>query len=279
MSMPNIPNITPIIDIDREEAITMLLASIALEEMGLAHIINAESEKIQYVLSAKLPTPCSVNELKEVNQGVERVIREIKKLQMLLHDKLEHVISLTPKPPNPPDSCCQCQHQTCCPSLPPKCKHKPQCVLAGCGEGCVTNCADFFHCGSAAIESSMCPTFKNANAFSVKYTLCKEQECDVVSAVLLAVPKTIKTRCLNYTPCPMEHNPNILRVRGRGIMAFKGMAHILTQCTVRFTLMVWDYGCNKDFQMVTSARSLEFNHDSGIVSVAAGNLAIRSIVH
>jgi hypothetical protein len=50
MSMPNIPDIKPEINITLEETIKLLLASIALEELSLAHIMNAEAEKIQEVI-------------------------------------------------------------------------------------------------------------------------------------------------------------------------------------------------------------------------------------
>lgn len=50
MSQPNIPNIRPNIALDREEAINLILASIAMEDMALSHILNAEGEKLQYVL-------------------------------------------------------------------------------------------------------------------------------------------------------------------------------------------------------------------------------------
>ena len=34
----------------RDEALTMIVASIAMEELALSHILNAEGEKLQYVL-------------------------------------------------------------------------------------------------------------------------------------------------------------------------------------------------------------------------------------
>ncbi|MCL6488857.1 MAG: hypothetical protein K6T76_07980 [Alicyclobacillus mali] len=50
MSQPNIPNINPSISLTRDDAVNLLLSSIALEELGLGHLTNAEAEKIQYVL-------------------------------------------------------------------------------------------------------------------------------------------------------------------------------------------------------------------------------------
>ena len=50
MSFPKIPDVNPKINFRQEDAINLLLASIAFEELGLAHIINAEAEKIQFIL-------------------------------------------------------------------------------------------------------------------------------------------------------------------------------------------------------------------------------------
>ena len=48
MSMPSFVADVP--EISRENTINQILASIALEELALSHVINAEGEKIQYVL-------------------------------------------------------------------------------------------------------------------------------------------------------------------------------------------------------------------------------------
>ena len=45
MSQANIPDISPYISVTRYDATNLLLASIAMEELGLAHILNAEGEK------------------------------------------------------------------------------------------------------------------------------------------------------------------------------------------------------------------------------------------
>ena len=47
MSMPQIPDINPSIHLKREDVVTLLLASVALEEMSLSHILNAEGEKLR----------------------------------------------------------------------------------------------------------------------------------------------------------------------------------------------------------------------------------------
>jgi hypothetical protein len=99
MSLPTIPTITPSINIDRTQVINLLLASVALEELGLAHIINAEGEKLQAVLGT-LPgltiTAHSISGLLSVNREVRRSLQTVLKNQMLLEFKLEDILDIPP---------------------------------------------------------------------------------------------------------------------------------------------------------------------------------------
>ena len=71
--------------IDKEQAIADIIESIALEETGLAHIINAEGEKNQRALEIADSTDDLIN----VNKSVKDTIVNIIKMQMLLQFKLE----------------------------------------------------------------------------------------------------------------------------------------------------------------------------------------------
>ncbi|UOQ86651.1 hypothetical protein [Gracilibacillus salinarum] len=97
MSQSNIPNITPDITIDREDVINLLLASIALEELGLAHIINAEGEKLQYVLGT-LPGVSSpqatISDVLNMNNSVNQTIKTLTKKEWILENKLENILDL-----------------------------------------------------------------------------------------------------------------------------------------------------------------------------------------
>lgn len=94
MGMPNIPDIKPDIDIDREDVINLLLVSVALEEIGLAHIINVEGEKVQFALKAHCT---SLDDLLEVNEKVDRILKDVIKKEMLLQFKLDHIMDLIDK--------------------------------------------------------------------------------------------------------------------------------------------------------------------------------------
>ncbi len=99
MSFPTIPEISPTISINRTQVVNLLLASVALEELGLAHIINAEGEKIQAALGT-LPglsvTVSSFAGLITINREVRRTLQTALKSQMLLQFKLEEILDIPP---------------------------------------------------------------------------------------------------------------------------------------------------------------------------------------
>lgn len=111
MSMPNIPNLNPNIDIDRNDAVNIILSSIGMEELSLAHLLNAEAEKIQFALGT-LETaegkPASIEQILETNRQAGKMVRDVIKNQMLLAMKMEDTVELaenvvvTPAPASTP---------------------------------------------------------------------------------------------------------------------------------------------------------------------------------
>ncbi len=96
MSMPNIPDINPDINIDRDDALNIILSSIGMEELALAHILNAEGEKIQFALGT-LETATgagTLEEILEVNRSANKMLRDVIKNQMLIGMKMEDVVEL-----------------------------------------------------------------------------------------------------------------------------------------------------------------------------------------
>ncbi|ALP35341.1 hypothetical protein ASL14_03245 [Paenibacillus sp. IHB B 3084] len=89
MSMPGIPDINPLISLTRKEVIHMILASIAMEEMGLSSILYAEGEKIQRFVNDE---DVCLQDILQLNRSVERVLRGMVNNQILLQHKLEDVL-------------------------------------------------------------------------------------------------------------------------------------------------------------------------------------------
>lgn len=149
MSMPEFPKPNP--DLTQEQALTMILSSIALEELALSHIINAEGEKIQYVLSQtnRGGCPADLRDILAVNQSVSGLLEIVLQNQMLLKNKMERVLEHLPRPPAPPcppvppwppyPPVPPCPPEPPCPPVPPRppippCPPEPPCGPADCGE-------------------------------------------------------------------------------------------------------------------------------------------------
>jgi hypothetical protein len=98
MSQAKFPDIEPNISVKLEQSLSLLLASIALEEFALAHLINAEAEKIQFVLGT-LSTDndlkdktISITDLLTINQSVNMILKNVINKEMLLQFQLDNVL-------------------------------------------------------------------------------------------------------------------------------------------------------------------------------------------
>lgn len=125
MSMPEFPVPNP--EMTQEQALHMILSSIAMEELALSHVINAEGEKIQYALGSHGNTSCPADmaDILAVNQSVTSLLEMVMQNQLLLKNKMEKVLEHLPKPPAPPVPPCPPE-----PPCPPKPKPFPVCFQA-----------------------------------------------------------------------------------------------------------------------------------------------------
>lgn len=103
MSQPTFPQIDP--PLTREGSLNEIISSIAAEELSLSHILNAEGEKLQYVLGTLpgLSEAAALNEVMQVNESVQNTLSGIVEQQMLLSSKLAAALSapIAPGPTGP----------------------------------------------------------------------------------------------------------------------------------------------------------------------------------
>ena len=100
MSMPTFPKNDP--PLSREGSLNEIIASIAAEELSLSHILNAEGEKLQYVLGTLpgLDEAASLDEVLRINQSVKDTLSGIMEQQMMLSAKLSAALK-SPTIPGP----------------------------------------------------------------------------------------------------------------------------------------------------------------------------------
>lgn len=87
MSMPKVE----LCFIHRGNAINNMIASLALVEAGLAHILNAEGEKLQKALEIPGLTVC---QLIGLNHSVAEVVAGAASLEAAMQDKVGDIIKL-----------------------------------------------------------------------------------------------------------------------------------------------------------------------------------------
>ncbi|WP_018749816.1 hypothetical protein [Paenibacillus sanguinis] len=99
MSQPGMPNITPVISVDVDQTIVMLLSSIAMEEMALAHLVNSGAEQVQYVLGTlenglDLPAAPTVEQLMTLQRSMSSTMQGVILKEMMLLMKLGQVVEM-----------------------------------------------------------------------------------------------------------------------------------------------------------------------------------------
>ena len=140
MSLPEFPK--PDTILSRDQALDAILTSIAMEEVALSHIINAEGEKIQYILKSARANKADVCDVLKVNESATALLEQVNDMQMTLKNKLRWALKYLPKPEEPPcpkpkpphpepkppcprpKSPCTCSYQE---SRPPWLGSKPSC--------------------------------------------------------------------------------------------------------------------------------------------------------
>lgn len=95
MGMPEIPDGKNRPSLD--ETIIDLLESIALEEMSIAHIMNAEGEKLQAVVKRYNCKDVSYSDLHDSCTSVNSMLNTLIMKEWLLTTKLQTVLSIKPE--------------------------------------------------------------------------------------------------------------------------------------------------------------------------------------
>ena len=97
----------------REQALTMVVASIAMEESALSRIMDAEGDKLRYILDRCRETsdcPETPKEILEANDSVTRLLDAVAQNQTILRNKLALALDAgggcPPDPPCPPTPPC-----------------------------------------------------------------------------------------------------------------------------------------------------------------------------
>ena len=97
MSLPSFPVTDP--PIQRDDAVNQILSSIAMEELGLSHILNAEGEKLQYILGT-LPglsgPAATVEDVLSANESVRNLLKTAVQNQLFLKSKMQGALEASP---------------------------------------------------------------------------------------------------------------------------------------------------------------------------------------
>jgi hypothetical protein len=312
MSFPTIPDITPNIDITREDAVNLLLVSIALEEFSLADLIDAEVKKICRVVKND-ENEHNVNDLKEINRSVDQTLKDIIKLQMLLQFKLENVQEIICKCPTTTSTSTTTTSTTTTTTTTTKStttatttttkstttttttKSKTTTTTTKSTTSTTTTKSTTSTCTTTTKKkcgccligkaygciSKKCDFFFGGTA-SIKADICSNHCHKLNNWLSYCVRKNDVIESIKACPssikieCPSIVNMFALKIKGKcSIVKRKCSQHALTD-TGMFELTVWGAFWVKSFRMVITADNIcDLDHDSGEVIVSDFGLVIE----
>ena len=91
MSMPAFPAVSN--SLTRDAAVNQLLSAIAMEGLSLSHILNANGEKIQYVLGTltgqTVSTTATLQDLLDIDADVRATLASARETQLLLIQQMQ----------------------------------------------------------------------------------------------------------------------------------------------------------------------------------------------
>lgn len=256
MSFPNIPPVSPAIDVTVEEVVSILLASIAFEELGLAHVINSKAEQIQFVLGTltdqTTSAPPTIADLLAIDQAVDGILRTVSLQEILLLFKLENIIQMPVM-----ERVCLCGLQN-----------------GSSGSGVIPPGGDIRFVGGIANiqEPSVCDNCGLGAPDHLAYLVIK-------MGTMLRLTNVIITsiECPDpFNPNPTPTSPSTIVITGIGTVEFTNPPNptITGIGTFTYTFNDGGTGPNSDsFSIVVVSSTPELNHNSGIVSLN-GNLTI-----
>ena len=111
MGMPQIPDGTNRPSL--EEVIIDLFESIALEEMAISHILNAEGEKLQSIVCGFKNNALDICQLINVTNSAHQIVSDLIIKEWLLLNKFNNIKEFSNNLKNTCSSCCYYTNNNC----------------------------------------------------------------------------------------------------------------------------------------------------------------------